>query len=67
MDSYPLPCIQDCIYQVGHSKYVSKFDMLKGNWQVPLSKRAKEISAYIDDVISYSDDWSGHVEKINVF
>ena len=47
MDSYPLPCIEDCIYRVGHLKYVSKFDMLKGNWQVPLSKRAKEISAFI--------------------
>ena len=23
--------------------------------------------AYIDDVIIYNDDWSGHVEKINVF
>ena len=106
-DSYPLPRIKDCIDRIGHSKYVSKFDMLKGYWQVPLSERAKEISAfvtpdglyqykvmpfgirnvpatfqrlinqvttevsgceaYIDDVIIYSDNWSNHVEQINVF
>ena len=46
-DSYPLPRIEDCIDRIGHSKYVSKFDMLKGYWQVPLSERAKEISAFV--------------------
>ena len=106
-DSYPLPRIEDCIDRIGHSKYVSKFDILKGYWQVLLSERAKEISAfvtpnglyqykvmpfgmrnapamfqrlinqvttevsgceaYIDDVIIYSDNWSNHVEQINVF
>lgn len=37
-DSYPLPRIEDCIDRIGHAKYVSKFDMLKGYWQVPLSE-----------------------------
>ena len=46
-DSYPLPRIEDCIDRIGYSKYVSKFDMLKGYWQVPLSGRAKEISAFV--------------------
>ena len=46
-DSYPLPRIEDCIDRVGHSKYVSKFDLLKGYWQVPLSERAKEVSAFV--------------------
>ena len=27
--------------------YVSKFDLLKRYWQVPLSERAKEISAFV--------------------
>ena len=44
MDSYPL---EDCIDRVGHLKYVSKFDMLNGYWQVPLSERAKEISTFV--------------------
>jgi len=43
-DSYPLPRIEDCIDRVGHSCYVIKFDLLKGYWQVPLTK---EISAFV--------------------
>ena len=37
--------------------------MLKGFWQVPLTERAKEISAFVTpDVIVYSETWSEHVE-----
>lgn len=39
--------MEDCIDQVGAAKFVSKFDLLKGYWQVPLSARAREISAFI--------------------
>ena len=46
-DSYPLPRMEDCIDQVGAAKFVSTFDLLKGYWQVPLSARAREISAFI--------------------
>ena len=45
-DSYPLPRLDDCIDRVGHSKFVSKIDLLKGYWQVPLTPRAKQISAF---------------------
>jgi hypothetical protein len=45
-DSYPIPRIDDCIDNIGNAKYVSKFDLLKGFWQVPLTDRAKEISAF---------------------
>ena len=45
-DTYPLPRIEDCIDSVGKARYVTKLDMLKGFWQVPLSERAKEISAF---------------------
>ncbi len=46
-DSYPLPRIEDCIDQVGSATYVSKFNLLKGYWQVPLTSRAQEISAFV--------------------
>ena len=46
-DSYPIPRIEDCIDRVGRATYVSKIDLLKGYWQVPLSDRAKEISAFV--------------------
>ena len=45
-DSFPIPRIDDCIDKVGSSKYVTKFDLLKGFWQVPLADRAKEVSAF---------------------
>ncbi|XP_030835976.1 uncharacterized protein LOC115921856 [Strongylocentrotus purpuratus] len=45
-DSFPIPRIDDCIDRIGKAKYVSKFDLLKGYWQIPLTKRAQEISAF---------------------
>ena len=44
---FPVPRIDDCIDHIGQAKYVTKFDLLKGFWQVPLTDRAKEISAFV--------------------
>ncbi len=46
-DLFPLPRMEDCVDQVGSANFVSKFDLLKGYWQVPLSPRAREIAAFI--------------------
>lgn len=46
-DSYPLPRMEDCIDRVGSANFVSKFDLLKGYWQVPLTARARGISAFV--------------------
>ena len=46
-DTYPLPRIDDCIDKVGKAKFVSTYDLLKGYWQVPLTPRAKRISAFV--------------------
>ena len=53
-DSFPLPRIDDCVDQVGSAKYVSKFDLLKGYWQVPLSERAREICSFVTPSGLYS-------------
>ena len=45
-DTFLIPRMDDCVDKVGNAKYVSKFDLLKGFWQTPLSERAKEISAF---------------------
>ena len=37
-DCFTLPGIEDCIDRIGSSQFVSKFDLLKGYWQVPLSE-----------------------------
>ena len=46
-DSFPLPRIEDCIDRVGKAKYVTTLDLLKGYWQVPLTERAKQLSAFV--------------------
>ena len=46
-DSFPIPRMEDCIDRIGKAKYVTKFDSLKGFWQVPLTPRAKEISVFV--------------------
>lgn len=46
-DSFPLPRMEDCVDQVGGAKFVTKLDLLKGYWQVPLTDRAREIAAFI--------------------
>lgn len=43
-DSFPLPRIEDCIDRIGRAKYVTKFDLLKGYWQIPLTDRARQLS-----------------------
>ena len=47
VDTYTLPRILYCIERVGNSKYVTKIDLLKGYWYVPLTKRPREISAFV--------------------
>jgi len=42
--------MDDCVDRVGSAKYVTKLDLLKGYWQVPLTKRAAEISAFVTPV-----------------
>ena len=46
-DSYPISHVDDCIDRIGNANYVTKFDLLKGYWQVPLTTRAKEVSAFV--------------------
>ena len=45
-DVYPIPRIDDCIDKMGKAKYLTKIDLLKGYWCVPLTERAREISAF---------------------
>ncbi len=42
-DSFLLPRMEDCVDRVGNAKYVTKLDLLKGYWQVPLTERASDI------------------------
>ncbi len=55
-DSYPLHRMEDCIDDIGSAHFVTKLDMLKGCWQVPLTSQALEISAFVtpDNFLQYT-------------
>ena len=46
-DSYPMPRIDDYIDKIRYSKYITKFDLLKGFWQISLTDRAKGYSEFV--------------------
>jgi len=45
-DAYPLPDIQDALDNLRDSKYYATIDLLSGYWQMGLTERAKERSAF---------------------
>ncbi|WP_435316579.1 reverse transcriptase family protein, partial [Klebsiella pneumoniae] len=47
MDAYPLPRIDDLIDAVGQAKFITRMDLLKGYYQIPLSQNAKKLTAFI--------------------
>lgn len=51
-DCYPLTQCDDCVDRVGSAQFVTKFDLLKGYWQVPLIS-AKQLSATPDTFLQY--------------
>ncbi len=48
--------MEDCVDRVGSATFVSKLDLLKGYWQVPLTPRAAKISAFVtpDNLLQYN-------------
>ena len=46
-DTFLISRMDDCIDKLGKAKYVTKFDLFKGFWQVLLTDCAKEILAFV--------------------
>ena len=46
-DPFPLPRIEDLLDRVGKAKYLTKLDMTRGYWQVPLDDVSVPISAFV--------------------
>lgn len=46
-DNFPMPRIDDCVESVGQARFITKIDLLKGYYQIPLTERAKRISAFV--------------------
>ena len=57
-DAFPIPRLDDCIDRIGRAQYVSKLDLLKGNWQVPLTLRAQQVSAFVTPLGLYRVKYS---------
>ena len=45
-DAYPMPRVDELIERLGPARFVSTLDLTKGYWQVPLTERAKEKTAF---------------------
>ena len=46
-DPFPLPRIDDLIDKVGKAKYMTKLDLSRGYWQVPMDEESIPISAFV--------------------
>jgi hypothetical protein len=46
-DPFPFPRIEDLVEKVGRAKYLTKVDMTRGYWQVPLDDYSSPISAFV--------------------
>ena len=46
-DAFPLPRLDDMIDSVGHAIFVSKIDLLRGYYQIPLADHDKEKTAFV--------------------
>ena len=45
-DAYPLPRIEDLIDNLGAAKYISRLDLTKGYWAIPLTKESRDNPAF---------------------
>jgi len=46
-DAYPMPRIDDLIDKVGGAKFLTKIDLSRGYWQVPMDEASIPISAFV--------------------
>ncbi|XP_038867501.1 AMP deaminase 2-like [Salvelinus namaycush] len=45
-DAYPMPRVDELLEKVGKARYITTLDLTKGYWQIPLTPRAKEKTAF---------------------
>ncbi|KAK3889435.1 hypothetical protein Pcinc_006571 [Petrolisthes cinctipes] len=52
-DAYPLPRVDDLIDEVRQAQFITKIDLLRGYYQIPLTGKARLISAFSTPFGSY--------------
>ncbi len=50
LESFPMPQMEDCVDSVGSASHVSKLNVLKSVWQVPLTTCPQEISSAVNQL-----------------
>ena len=45
-DAYPMPRVDELLEKIGNARYITTLDLTKGYWQIPLTPRAKEKTAF---------------------
>ena len=45
-DAYPMPRVDELLEKIGNARYITTLDLTKGYWQIPLTPRAKENTAF---------------------
>ena len=45
-DAYPMPRVDELIERLGPARYLTTLDLTKGYWQVPLTRTAREKTAF---------------------
>ena len=46
MDAYPMPRIDELIDRLGKAKFITTLDLARGYWQVPMSRKDREKTAF---------------------
>src|ERR1043165_2030263 len=46
-DPFPMPRVETLINRVGQAKFLTKLDMTKGYWQIPIAPAAVEVTAFV--------------------
>lgn len=52
-DPRPMPRMDDLLNEVSRAKFISKIDLTKGYWQIPLDEDAKQKSAFVTPMGHY--------------
>ena len=70
-DVFPIHRMEDCIDRIGKAKYVTKFDLLKGFWQVPLTLHGfgmknspATFQRLINNIIMVIDSCNAHIDDL---
>ncbi len=55
-DAFPLPRMEDCVERIGCAQFITKLNLLKGYWLVPLTASVSEIYAFVisGNLLQYS-------------